>query len=355
MTPSSETVAELAAFLNGAKRVTLLCGRGCEGAHPELIRLADALKALVVHAMRGEEHVEWDNPYDVGLTGLIGFSSGYYAMGSCDALLMLGTDFPYGQFYPEGARVAQVDIRPEAIGRRTSTDLGVVGDVRSTLEALLPQIKAGRGDKHLTTCVAHYRDACKGLDELAGGRRGGRVHPQHVARAVSELAYDDAIFTCDVGLPTVWAARYLTMNGRRRLIGSFWHGSMANAMPQALGAQAACPERQVVSLFGDGGLTMLMGDLLSAKQLGLPIKVVVFNNGALGFIELSRNRPASSTPAPGSTTRTLRRWRTRPASTACASTTRPTWRRSWPRRWPIPGRCRSTPWSTAWSWRCRRR
>ncbi len=286
--PPPDTISKLAELLNGAERVTLLCGGGCEGAHDEVLQLAEALKAPVVHAMRGKEHVEWDNPYDVGLTGLIGFSSGYYAMGSCDTLLMLGTDFPYKQFYPKGARIAQVDLRPEAIGRRTPVELGVIGDIRSTLQALLPQLTGRRNDKHLKASLAHYQDARKGLDELAGGKPGGKLHPQHIARAISELASDDAVFTCDVGLPTVWAARYLAMNGRRRLVGSFWHGSMANAMPQALGAQAAFPDRQVVSLSGDGGFTMLMGDLLSAKQLGLPIKVVVFNNGALGFIELEQ-------------------------------------------------------------------
>ena len=286
--PSEETVGRLAELLNGAGRVTLLCGAGCAGAHDELIAIAGALKAPIVHAMRGKEHVEWDNPYDVGLTGLIGFSSGYYAMGSCDTLLMLGTDFPYTQFYPKGVRVAQVDIRPEAIGRRTPIDLGVIGDVRSTLLALLPLLAGKRDDKHLRTCVSHYRDARQGLDELARGKPGGRLHPQHVTRVLNEKAAEDAIFTCDVGLPTVWAARYLEMNGHRRLIGSFWHGSMANAMPQALGAQAASPDRQVISLSGDGGFTMLMGDLLSARQLGLPIKVVVFNNGSLGFIELEQ-------------------------------------------------------------------
>ncbi len=286
--PSGETVGRLAALLNGSTRVTMLCGAGCAGAHDELVAVAGALKAPVVHAMRGKEHVEWDNPYDVGLTGLIGFSSGYYAMGSCDALLMLGTDFPYTQFYPKGVRVAQVDIRPEAIGRRTPIELGVLGDVRSTLQALLPQLAADRDDAHLKTCVSHYQDARRGLDELAAGKPGGRLHPQHVARVLDAQAASDAVFTCDVGLPTVWAARYLRMHGGRRLIGSFWHGSMANAMPQALGAQAAFPGRQVVSLSGDGGFTMLMGDLLSAKQLGLPIKVVVFNNGSLGFIELEQ-------------------------------------------------------------------
>ncbi len=286
--PPDDVVAALAKLLNGAERVTLLCGAGCEGAHDELLQLAGALKAPIVHAIRGKEHVEWDNPFDVGMTGLIGFSSGYYAMGSCDALLMLGTDFPYRQFFPEKARIAQVDLRPEAIGRRVPVELGVLGDVRSTVRALLPHLSAGRSNDHLNKSVAHYQDARKGLDELAHGRAGGQLHPQHIARALSDLASDDAIFTCDVGLPTVWAARYLAMNGRRRLVGSFWHGSMANAMPQALGAQAAFPDRQVVSLSGDGGFTMLMGDLLSAKQLGLPIKVVVFNNGALGFIELEQ-------------------------------------------------------------------
>ncbi len=288
VTPLPDTIIKLAELLNGSERVTLLCGAGCEGAHAELLQLAEALKAPIVHAIRGKEHVEWDNPYDVGMTGLIGFSSGYYAMGSCDALLMLGTDFPYKQFYPKDARIAQVDLLPEAIGRRAPVELGVIGDVRSTVRALLPQLKPQRSDKHLKVSVAHYQNARKDLNELASGRPGGTLHPQHIARAISDLASDDAVFTCDVGLPTVWAARYLRMNGRRRLVGSFWHGSMANAMPQALGAQAACPGRQVVSLSGDGGFTMLMGDLLSAKQLGLPIKVIVFNNGALGFIELEQ-------------------------------------------------------------------
>ncbi len=288
VTPAAESVSQLADLLNNCQRVTLLCGRGCEGAHEELMQLAAVLQAPIVHAMRGKEHVEWDNPYDVGMTGLIGFSSGYHAMGSCDGLLMLGTDFPYTQFYPTGVRIAQVDIRPEAIGRRAGIELGVLGEVRATLRALLPQLRDGRDGRHLRSCLSHYQDARRGLDELASGKPGGRLHPQHVTRMIDALAADDAVFTCDVGLPTVWAARYLRMNGRRRLIGSFWHGSMANAMAQSLGVQAACPGRQVVSLSGDGGFTMLMGDLLSARQLGLPVKVVVFNNGSLGFIELEQ-------------------------------------------------------------------
>ena len=286
--PSDQTLDKLADLLNKARRVTLLCGSGCEGAHDELMQLAEALKAPIVHALRGKEHVEWDNPYDVGMTGLIGFASGYQAMEACDALLMLGTDFPYRQFFPKDARIAQIDIRAEAIGRRAPVELGLIGQVGATLRGLLPRLVTKRDRSHLDAALKNYAEARKGLDDLASGRSGGPLHPQLIARVASELASDDAIFTCDVGLPTVWAARYLAMNGRRRLVGSFWHGSMANAMAQAIGAQAAFPQRQVISLSGDGGFTMLMGDLLSLSQLKLPVKVIVFNNGSLGFIELEQ-------------------------------------------------------------------
>jgi pyruvate dehydrogenase (quinone) len=204
---------------------------------------------------------------------------------------MLGTDFPYRQFYPEGsdARIAQIDLRAENIGRRAAVDLGVVGDVRATLTALLPQLKQKRDDAHLVRAQQHYAKARRELDDLAKPTpRKGLIHPQQVAKAISDQAATDAVFTCDVGLPTVWGARYLAMNGRRRLLGSFWHGSMANAMAQAIGAQAAYPGRQVISLSGDGGFSMLMGDLLSLVQLKLPVKVVVFNNGTLGFVEVEQ-------------------------------------------------------------------
>jgi len=289
--PATADLERLAAVLNGDGSVTMLCGSGCQGAHAQLLALAQCLKAPIVHALKGKEHVEWDNPYDVGMTGLIGFSSGYYAMLDCDVLLMLGTDFPYRQFYPrgDGVRIAQVDRRGEVIGRRAPVDVGVVGDVRATIEALLPRLKGKRDSSHLDQAREHYRKARKGLDELAVGRAGKPpIHPQQVAKAISDRASDDAVFTCDVGLPTVWAARYLAMNGKRRLIGSFWHGSMANAMSQAIGAQSAFPRRQVISLSGDGGFTMLMGDFLTLVQHNLPVKVVVFNNGALGFIEIEQ-------------------------------------------------------------------
>jgi pyruvate dehydrogenase (quinone) len=288
--PQMADLQILATLLNGAARVTLLCGSGCAGAHEQLLALGDKLKAPMVHALKGKEYVEWDNPYDVGMTGLIGFSSGYFAMNDCDALLMLGTDFPYRQFYPEGrARIAQVDLRPEQLGRRASIEQGLVGDIRATIEALLPLLVEKKERKHLDQAVAHYRKARESLDAEAKGTPGKKlVHPQQVAKAISDLASADAIFTCDVGLPTAWAARYLSMNGRRRLVGSFWHGSMANAMAQAIGAQAAFPSRQVISLSGDGGFTMLMGDFLSLAQLGLPVKVVVFNNSTLGFVALEQ-------------------------------------------------------------------
>src|SRR5215813_2288787 len=243
----------------------------------------------MVHALRGKEHVEWDNPYDVGMTGLIGFSSGYYAMLDCEVLLMLGTDFPYRQFYPQGSsvRIAQLDIRAENIGRRAPVDLGVVGDVKATLTALLPLLKQKWDGAHLAQAREHYAKARKALDDLAVPGKGV-IHPQQVAKAISDHAAVDTVFTCDVGLPTVWAARYLAMNGRRRLVGSFWHGSMANAMAQAIGAQAAFPDRQVISLSGDGGFTMLMGDFLSLVQLGLPVKIILLNNGTLGFVELEQ-------------------------------------------------------------------
>jgi pyruvate dehydrogenase (quinone) len=285
--PSELDLRKLAALLNRGKKVTLLGGAGCAGAHLELMRAAEALKAPIVHALRGKEYIEYDNPFDVGMTGLLGFSSGYYAIMDCDVLLMLGTDFPYRQFYPENAAIAQVDLRPENLGRRTRLDLGLVGDVRDTLSAILPMLEAKQERAHLDKALRHYASNRAGLDHLATGTAGRKpIHPQYLTRVINEMAAANAVFTADVGSPTMWAARYLTMNGQRRLLGSFNHGSMANAMPQAIGAQLAFPGRQVVSLSGDGGFSMLMGDFLTIRQLKLPVKIIVFNNGSLGFVEL---------------------------------------------------------------------
>jgi pyruvate dehydrogenase (quinone) len=285
--PDEESLAAAAQVLNNASAVTILAGAGCAGAHDRLISLAGALKAPVVHAFRGKEFVEHDNPYDVGMTGLIGFSSGYRAMEHCDALVMLGTDFPYRPFLPDGVPVVQVDVRGEQIGKRVPVQVPLVGTVKDTVGALLPLLKPKTDSAHLDRMTRHYRRARARLDHLAKpGRDGGPLHPQHVAATVDKLAAADAVFTVDVGTPCIWTARYVRMNGTRRLVGSFSHGSMANALPHAIGAQAAYPGRQVIALAGDGGLAMLLGELLTLRQQRLPVKVVVFNNGALSFVEL---------------------------------------------------------------------
>ena len=285
--PAEAPLAAAAEVLNGASRVTILAGAGCAGAHDQLMEFAGALQAPIVHAFRGKEFVEYDNRFDVGMTGLIGFGSGYRAMEHCDALVMLGTDFPYRQFLPQGVPVIQVDVRGENIGRRVPVAFPLVGTVKDTIEALLPLLEAKSDARHLDRMTAHYRRARSRLDKLAHSRPGeSPLHPQFVAATVDRLAAADAVFTADVGTPCIWTARYVRMNGARRLIGSFNHGSMANALPHAIGAQAAQPGRQVVSLSGDGGLAMLLGELITLRQQHLPVKVVVFNNGALSFVEL---------------------------------------------------------------------
>jgi pyruvate dehydrogenase (quinone) len=285
--PNDEELLHLASILNQGDRVTLFCGAGCAGAHEEVVSLAAKLKAPIVHAFRGKEHLEYDNPYDVGMTGLVGFASGYAAMKNSDTLLLLGTDFPYRAFFPEHARIAQIDIRPEALGNRTPIELGLLGGVKETVAALLPLIDQKSDGAHLGDALHDYAKARRDLDALAeSGPNSSIIHPQYVMRLVSELASDDAIVTCDVGTPIIWTARYLKVNGKRRIIGSFNHGSMANAMLQAIGAQATFPGRQVISLSGDGGFTMMMGEFVTLIQMGLPVKIIVLNNGTLGFVEL---------------------------------------------------------------------
>jgi len=287
--PVDADIAAAADLLNGSRNVTILAGAGTAGAHDEVVALADALKAPIVHAFRGKEVMEWDNPFDVGMTGLIGFSSGYQAMKDCDTLLMLGTDFPYRNFYPEGAKVIQVDREPGALGKRVALTMGIEADVVEFARMITPKINDGRPHEFLEKARKHYANARRDLDDLATPTKPGKpMHPQYVYSVVNEVAAEDAIFTVDVGTPAIWSARYLKTNGKRRLIGSFNHGSMANAMPQALGAQAAFPDRQVLSMSGDGGVAMLFGELLTAVQLNLPVKIVVLNNGTLGFVELEQ-------------------------------------------------------------------
>ncbi|MBF9142060.1 ubiquinone-dependent pyruvate dehydrogenase [Hymenobacter properus] len=285
--PSDADIRQAAQVLNNGRKVTILAGIGCAGAHSELLQVAELLQAPVVHALRGKEHLEPNNPFDVGLSGLLGMPAGYHALMDADTLLMLGTDFPYRQFYPEDARVVQVDVRPENIGRRTRVEIGLVGDVADTLRQLLQYLVSHPDSSHLEAAQERHRDDDAHLAELATGDAGDTsLHPQHVARLLDELAAENAIFTCDVGTPTIWAGRYLHMNGQRRLLGSFVHGSMANAVSQAYGAALSDPGRQVIAMCGDGGLAMLLSELLTIRQHKIPVKIIVFNNSALSFVEL---------------------------------------------------------------------
>jgi pyruvate dehydrogenase (quinone) len=284
--PSDADLLQLASLINQSKKITLLCGAGCAGAHEALLSLAGKVASPTVHALRGKEHVQYNNPYDVGMTGLIGIASGNYAVLNSDLLLMLGTDFPYKEWYPIGSKIVQIDIRAERLGRRCKLDLGLVGDVAETINALLPLLQQKTDISFLEKCRERYKENRKNLDSHAKGETGRLIHPEYLTKVVSDVAKADAIFTADVGTPTVWAARYLDMHEGRRLIGSFNHGSMASAMPQAIGAQLAFPGRQVISLSGDGGFAMMMGDILTIYQYNLPIKLVVFNNGSLGFVAM---------------------------------------------------------------------
>jgi pyruvate dehydrogenase (quinone) len=285
--PDDRSLSQVAAILNGANNITILGGAGVAGAHEQLVELAATLRAPIVHALRGKEFIEYGNPYDVGMTGLLGFASGYKAIKESDVLLMLGTDFPYTQFYPDHSTVIQVDIRGRNLGRRTPVDVPMVGSVADTLTALQPLLTQHRDSGHLDRCLDHYRKTRRKLDELAvNDRDRAPIRPEYVAAQVSALAAEDAVFTVDVGSPVVWAARYLKMNGRRRLLGSFNHGTMACALPLAIGAQTVDRDRQVVALAGDGGLTMLFGELITLTQSRLPVKIVVFNNSSLNFVEL---------------------------------------------------------------------
>ncbi|GAB2839853.1 pyruvate dehydrogenase [Actinoallomurus bryophytorum] len=286
--PADEEIAALTRMIDDAERVTLFCGSGTAGAHDEVMRLADRLKSPVAHALRGKEWIQYDNPFDVGMSGLLGYGAAYEAMHEADLLIMLGTDFPYTRFLPSDVRIVQVDVRPEHLGRRCRLDLAVWGDARETLHALIPLVREKTDRRFLDRMLKRHADALEGA-VAAYTRDVGRrtpIHPEYVASVLDEEAAGDAVFTVDTGMCNVWAARYLTPNGRRRVIGSFSHGSMANALPQALGVQLADRGRQVISMSGDGGFSMLMGELLSVVQHGLPVKIVLFNNSSLAMVDL---------------------------------------------------------------------
>ena len=285
--PAVEELHRAADALNGSKRVTILAGAGVAGAHDELLAVAELLQAPIVHAMRGKEHVEYDNPFDVGMTGLLGFASGYHALRDADTLLMIGTDLPYRQFYPDNATVIQIDRRGSQIGKRLKVDVPLVGTAKDTLIELAGLLKPAKSSRHLKAMVDNYQKTRKRLDKLASPSKPKEpIHPQYLTRLIDERADDDAVFIPDVGSPVVYTARYINATRDRRIIGSFTHGSMANGLPMGIGAQAAFPNRQVISLSGDGGLSMLLGDLITLQQEQLPVKVVVYNNSSLNFIEL---------------------------------------------------------------------
>jgi pyruvate dehydrogenase (quinone) len=285
--PGEKDLARLADMINSAKKVAFFCGIGCADAHDDVIALAEKLKAPIGHSYRGKAYVEYDNPFDVGMSGLLGYGAAYRAMHECDLLLLLGTDFPYDKFLPTKPKIAQVDIRVDHLGRRSKLDLGLWGDVGETIRALLPMVGAKSDRAFLDAMLARQKEAVRGLNVYVNhiGKRTP-MHPEPVAAALNEIAGPDAIFTADTGMCNVWSSRYIRAAKNRRLIGSFTHGSMANAMPQAIGAQCTYPGRQVIAMCGDGGFAMLMGDLLTITQYNLPIKLLVFNNSALGMIKL---------------------------------------------------------------------
>ncbi|MFD8982859.1 pyruvate dehydrogenase [Streptomyces sp. NPDC059564] len=301
--PGDGEIDKLVRLVDEAERVTLFCGSGTAGAHAEVMEFAGRVKAPVGHALRGKEWIQYDNPYDVGMSGLLGYGAAYEATHECDLLILLGTDFPYNAFLPDDVKIVQVDIRPEHLGRRSQLDLAVWGDVRETLRALNTRVRAKTDRRFLDRMLKKHADALEGVVKAYTRKveKHTPIHPEYVASVLDELADENAIFTVDTGMCNVWAARYLSPNGKRRIIGSFSHGSMANALPQAIGAQFTDRSRQVVSMSGDGGFSMLMGDFLTLVQYDLPVKVVLFNNSSLGMVELEML--VSGLPSYGTTNR----------------------------------------------------
>ncbi|WP_314501539.1 pyruvate dehydrogenase [uncultured Actinomyces sp.] len=287
LSPNEEDVRQLADVLNRAKKVAIFAGAGVEGAHDEVIELADVLKAPIGHTLRGKDFIQYDNPFDVGMTGLLGYGAAAEGMNDADVLIMLGTDFPYDQFLPDTFTV-QVENHPEKLGRRTSVSLPIHSDVKPLITALLPLLDRDRSDAFLKAKVKKHSKIMH--SPVGAYTRNAEhmkpIHPEYAAHILNEVASKDAIFTADTGMCNVWTARYIDPLGTRRLIGSFLHGSMANALPHAIGAQVAFPNRQVISVSGDGGLSMLLGELVTARMYDLPIKVVVFNNSTLGMVKL---------------------------------------------------------------------
>ncbi len=286
--PAPEELSELAERLNTAQNVTIYAGYGARAARDEIVALAERLKAPVVHTSRAKEFIEPDNPFNVGMTGILGNKAGVEAIGNADIMLCLGTDFAWTQYYPDGDNVIQIDSDATHLGRRAPGGLGRVGDVAAPLSELMPLLDTKDDDRHLQSALDQWHHDTENYVDSAGNKDPELIHPQQVTRLVDKLADDDAVFTADGGSPMVWLLRHLTANGKRRFLTSLLHGTMANAYPQAMGIAAAYPDRQVIALCGDGGMTMLMGDLLTLVQEKLPVKLLIYNNSSLGFVEMEQ-------------------------------------------------------------------
>jgi pyruvate dehydrogenase (quinone) len=284
--PSDAELDRIAAILDEGGRIAVYAGVGCQDALGQVVRFCETLKAPMAHTSRAKDFVEADNPYNVGMTGIFGSKAGHHAVTQCDTLVLLGCGFAWRQFYPKNARVIQIDLDPTHLGRRHPVEVGVVGDIAATLDALQPRLKTQEDRKFLDARLNDHAEVEKDHAHQERAGKNGLIHPQQLTRLIDTHADADAMFTADGGSPMVWVLRHVRANGRRRTLVSLLHGTMANAMPQALGLKKAFPDRQVISLSGDGGLAMLLGDLLTAVQEKIPIKVVVYNNGALDFVEL---------------------------------------------------------------------
>lgn len=285
--PSEDELSQLAGIINSYRKVTIYCGLGAAEAHDEIIQLAEKIKSPIAYSYKAKMAIQYDNPYEVGLTGLLGVPSAYQSMHECELLILLGTDFPYTPFMPVHNKIVQIDIKPENLGRRAKLEMGLCGDVKDTLQAILPLIEMKEDNKFLNRQLKFYDVVKKNLSLYVNDPgKPNNIHPEYVASVISELAHKDTIFTVDTGMCCVWAARYIAGTGERKMLGSFNHGSMANAMPQAIGAALACPDKQVIAFCGDGGLSMMMGDLMTIVQYNLPVKIVLFNNRSLNMVKL---------------------------------------------------------------------
>jgi pyruvate dehydrogenase (quinone) len=286
--PSDEELDRIAAILNASEAITIYAGSGCEGAHDELVATAARLRAPTAHTSRGKDFVEYDNPYNVGMTGLIGGAAGYHAILDSEVLLLLGADFAWSQFYPNKAKIIQIDIDPTHLGRRHPVEIGVVGNIKATLEALLPRLDQHDDDEFMNTYVKRHKKQKETDDAESVSGPDAAISGTYLTKLINKHAADDALFGVDDGTPIVWTCRHIDTGGKRRTFGSLLHGTMAGGLATALGLQKCQPGRQVLALCGDGGFSMLLGDLLTTVQENLPIKIVVYDNGKLGFVDIEQ-------------------------------------------------------------------